>query len=225
MKTVFGKAKTTTLALGALAVLVGGAVACGSSGDPQAAAVGAPGMEQLDGCGGGVESYIDENGDEVICVYTEEPGDPPDPCELDPQSCWPDPDPDPCWSFPELCNPPDPPDPCEQNPDACGGSSGGGDPPQPPEPPKCTNPRWSTALMYWGYGYSYTAGAAGMQAATNAAVQGAKDNCVATETDNTCKNACQRLTIQDPVCDWIDATWPAWDYWECWGWSDKITDV
>ncbi|MEJ7730820.1 MAG: hypothetical protein WKG00_16580 [Polyangiaceae bacterium] len=225
MKTVFDKT-ATTLALGALAIVVGGAVACGSSGDPQADRVAAPGKAQLDdGCSGGAESYIDEHGDEVICVYTEDPGDPPDPCELDPDSCWPDPDPDPCWMNPWLCNPPDPPDPCEQNPDACGGSSGGGDPPQPPEPAKCTNPRWTTMLVYWGYGYSYTEGAAGMQAATDAALQAAKDSCVATETDSTCKNACQRLTLPEPVCDWIDATWPAWDYWDCWGWSSKITDA
>ncbi len=50
-----------------------------------------------DGCNGGGE-YIDENGEEVICIYTEEPGDGGGGG-------------DPCWTFPWLC----------------GGYDGGGD--------------------------------------------------------------------------------------------------
>jgi hypothetical protein len=70
------------------------------------------------GCDGENESYVDENGEEVLCIYTEEPGDPP----LDP-----------CLYFPEICNPPDPPDPpdpCQTNPDSCGGGD--------PTPPVCS---------------------------------------------------------------------------------------
>ena len=35
----------------------------------------------------GADSYYDENGEEVICVYTDEPGDPIDPCFLFPALC------------------------------------------------------------------------------------------------------------------------------------------
>lgn len=62
------------------------------------------------GCSGD-DSYIDENGEEVICVYTDEPGDDPT---------------DPCLLYPELCYPPDDgDDPC-QNPNGCGGGDPGG---------------------------------------------------------------------------------------------------
>lgn len=44
-------------------------------------------QEQAIGCDG-PDSYIDENGEEVICVYTDEPSDPPE---------------DPCIHFPEMC--------------------------------------------------------------------------------------------------------------------------
>lgn len=68
------------------------------------------------GCDG-PDSYIDENGEEVICVYTDEPYDPPD----DPWD-W-------CSSFPEMCQG-DGDDPCVANPDLCnpgGGDTGGGE--------------------------------------------------------------------------------------------------
>jgi hypothetical protein len=73
------------------------------------------------GCDG-PESYIDENGEEVICVYTDEPYDPP-PDESDgppPDEPW-----DWCSSFPEMCHgdtnePPPPTD--------TGGGGGGGEP-------------------------------------------------------------------------------------------------
>lgn len=65
-------------------------------------------QQAVSGCNGAA-SYIDENGEEVICVYTEEPGDdPPD----DPPVDW-------CLWYPELCAPADPPDPCELDPDRC----------------------------------------------------------------------------------------------------------
>lgn len=70
---------------------------------------------QAVGCDGQA-SYVDENGEEVICVYTEEPYDPPD----DP---WPgdpgDPFAEHCALFPELCVE-DPPPPTDL--------SGGGEP-------------------------------------------------------------------------------------------------
>ncbi len=66
-------------------------------------------VEQAVGCDG-PESYIDENGEEVICIYTDEPYDPP-PDEDEPPWDW-------CSSFPEMCEgdgddppPPPPPDP------------------------------------------------------------------------------------------------------------------
>jgi hypothetical protein len=62
------------------------------------------------GCDGPA-SYIDENGDEVLCVYTEDPYNPP------PDEPW-----DWCSSFPEMCQD-DPPEPSP--PDTGGG--GGGD--------------------------------------------------------------------------------------------------
>lgn len=51
-----------------------------------------PGLEFRDGCDGAQE-YIDENGETVICIYTDEPGDTYSSGG------------DPCWSFPWLCDP------------------------------------------------------------------------------------------------------------------------
>jgi len=86
-------------------------VACGGGGE------GEDVSRRSDPMCDGADSYTDENGEDVICVYTDEPGEP-----------W-----DPCWSFPQLCYPPDPTDPCELNPDSCSSSdsSGGGTEPLP----------------------------------------------------------------------------------------------
>lgn len=58
-------------------------------------------QQQAVGCDG-PDSYIAENGEEVICVYTDEPLDPPE---------------DPCLHFPEMCagdgEEPPPPDPAD----------------------------------------------------------------------------------------------------------------
>jgi len=74
------------------------------------------------GCDDGVESYVDENGEEVICVHTEEPFDPdPGADPGDPGEPW-----DWCSSFPEMClgddpepPPPDPTDPGGEPEAAC----------------------------------------------------------------------------------------------------------
>ena len=76
------------------------------------------------GCVDGAESYIDENGDEVICVYTDDPGD-TDPCTLDPSLC----NPDPCVTNPDACDPcvidPSSCDPCVIDPSSCSGGGTG----------------------------------------------------------------------------------------------------
>lgn len=59
--------------------------ACRSRGD------GADDLEFREGCDG-AEEYIDENGETVICIYTDEPGDSNSGG-------------DPCWQFPWLCDP------------------------------------------------------------------------------------------------------------------------
>ncbi len=74
--------------------------------------------EFRDGCDG-AEEYIDENGEEVICVYTEEPGSGGGG--------------DPCWDYPWLCYPPGDDDGGEVGGEAGGGEVGGGDGGEPPE--------------------------------------------------------------------------------------------
>ena len=74
-----------------------------------------------DGCGPGIDSYTNEDGDEVICVNTEEPAGPcptPDDCVVTVDPGDPGDPGDPCAAFPELCTP-DPTDPCELDPDGC----------------------------------------------------------------------------------------------------------
>ena len=73
--------------------------------------------EFRDGCDG-VEEYIDQNGEEVICVYTDEPGDDGG-----------DDNSDPCWANPWLCSGDDwgDDDGDDGNYDDGGGEAGGGD--------------------------------------------------------------------------------------------------
>jgi len=68
--------------------------------------------EFRDGCDG-VEEYIDANGEEVICVYTDEPGDNGGGG-------------DPCWDYPWLCYPGGDDGGGEVGGEA-GGEAGGGD--------------------------------------------------------------------------------------------------
>jgi hypothetical protein len=55
-------------------------------------------VEFRDGCEDGVEEYIDQNGEEVICVYTDEPGDGGGDEEAGDDNS------DPCWANPWLCS-------------------------------------------------------------------------------------------------------------------------
>jgi hypothetical protein len=85
-------------------------------------------VEFRDDCDG-PEEYIDQNGEEVICVYTEEPGGSGGGG-------------DPCWYFPWLCGG-DGGDGGGDAGDGGGEAGGGGDggyeePPPPPPPPPCT---------------------------------------------------------------------------------------
>ncbi len=66
------------------AALLAISAACVSQSDPD--------VEFRDGCDG-AEEYIDENGETVICVYTDEPGDTYGSGG------------DPCWYYPWLCDP------------------------------------------------------------------------------------------------------------------------
>lgn len=73
--------------------------------------------EFRDGCDG-VEEYIDENGEEVICVYTEDHGGGGDGGGNDGGG-------DPCWDYPWLCDPSD--GGGEAGGDGGGEAGGGGD--------------------------------------------------------------------------------------------------
>lgn len=75
----------------ALAISASGA-ACVSGSEPNG------NLEFRDGCDG-AEEYIDENGEEVICVYTDDFGGGGDDSNGD------DSNGDPCWTFPWLCDP------------------------------------------------------------------------------------------------------------------------
>ncbi|HWB81483.1 MAG TPA: hypothetical protein VG755_41260 [Nannocystaceae bacterium] len=63
----------------------------------------------------GAEEYIDENGEEVICIYTDEPGDGGGDGS------------DPCWQFPWLCYPGGDEGGDEWSGDGGGEAGGGGD--------------------------------------------------------------------------------------------------
>ena len=97
------RARSASLAL----ATAGSITACGSMDEEDEA-------EFRDGCDG-VEEYIDENGEEVICVYTDEPGDAGGD-EID----------DPCWVNPWLCSGDDWGDSGGGDVDG-GGEAGGGD--------------------------------------------------------------------------------------------------
>ncbi len=83
--------------------------------------------QRLDGCDGSTESYIDENGEEVICVYTEEPSDD----DASDDDDWGDDD----WGDEDWSDDgwdddggTDTSDPCAASPELCGE---GGEPPPP----------------------------------------------------------------------------------------------
>jgi len=77
--------------------------------------------EFRDGCDG-AEEYIDENGEEVICVYTDEPGGGGGSS-------------DPCWDYPWLCYPGGDDDGGGDGGEAGGGEAGGGEAGGGEEPP------------------------------------------------------------------------------------------
>ena len=119
------KTNTTYRAPRGRAILAVTAILCGAC-DDLGAPESAPRVEFRDSpCEQEhVESYYDENGEEIICGgHTWEPGWPEDP-PPDP------PEPDFCSMYPDFCNPPD--DPPPYDPSGGGGDGGGGE-----EEPTC----------------------------------------------------------------------------------------
>jgi hypothetical protein len=103
-------------------------VACESHLDDEAdmeLASASSGSEFRDGCVDGVEEYIDEDGNYIICIYTNDEGGG-------------DGGGDPCWDFPWLCDPDDGGDNGDGGVDDNGGVDGGDDGGGEEPPPACT---------------------------------------------------------------------------------------
>lgn len=97
-------------AVGIAIVITAAITACVTEGESEIA--DEHDAEFRDGCDG-AEEYIDQNGEEVICVYTEEPGGGGEAGGGDP-----------CWDYPWLCAPGGDEDGGEAGGD--GGEAGGG---------------------------------------------------------------------------------------------------